>query len=521
MRKALARYIVRRLGLACWSLAGISVVTFALVHLAPGDAGSAAPGAALLSRKAAEAQRRIFFLDLPLFFNTDPRGVAARADALCARVKREGPGGLLRCGTACLASVAGRERRCGGLSAAERATYLAGLRRVDASGSFEGDDPGWAKALLERLATKRIEALTARLGTDPSAEQRLVALGTGALPAVIAVLLEARAPSADAAARVARALTGVGGDLPTSGAERRASLERWQEWWFQHGRDYERFDSAARWAGHITETRFAKWLARVVSFDFGYSLSDGRPVSEKLAEALPITLLLSFLALLLAYALAIPIAVHAARRKGRADERALSLLLFALYSTPSFWMAMLLVMLLGGVGYANIFPVHGLSSPGAEQFTALGWLVDRLWHLVLPVFCLGYGSLAVLSRYQRGALLDAMGQHYIRTARAKGLSERRVVWRHALPNALLPMITILGLQVPFLIGGSVIIERIFGIPGMGLLAFEAFLQRDYPLILAISVLSAALTLLGLLLADLLYAAADPRIRLTGEEGPIT
>ena len=172
---------------------------------------------------------------------------------------------------------------------------------------------------------------------------------------------------------------------------------------------------------------------------------------------------------------------------------------------------MLLIMLFGGVGLLDVFPIHGLSSPNAANLAGLAWLLDRLWHLVLPVFCLTYGSLAVLSRYQRGALLSVLEQDYIRAARARGLSERRVLWGHALPNALLPTITLLGLHFPHLISGSVIIERIFNIPGMGLLTFEAFLQRDYPVIMAVTVISAALTLLGLILADLLYAVADPRI----------
>ncbi|MBW2731330.1 MAG: ABC transporter permease [Deltaproteobacteria bacterium] len=518
MREGIGRYIVRRLGFACLSLLGISVVTFALVHLAPGDAASGGQGSALVSREAAEAQRRLFFLDLPLFFNADPLGVLGRADRLCGRVAVHGIAGLLRCGTACAPSVAKGLRRCRSLPQHLQSSYLKHLRAAHpALPSL--DESGGKKALLDRLDAARIDRIAAKLGGEDRAESDLVGLGSAAVPAVIRVLLKGQAPSADAAARVARRLVGVGGALAPGAVARRAGLKRWEEWWYQHQRDYLRFSAGARRMGHLTETRFAKWVGRIASLDFGYSLSDGRPVSEKLAEALPITLLLSLLSLLLAYVLAVPLAVHGAARKGRGDERAISLLLFALYSTPSFWMAMMLVMLLGGVGYADVFPIHGLSSPGAEELTALNWLLDRLWHLVLPVFCLSYGSLAVLSRYQRGALLDALGQDYIRTARSKGLSERRVIWRHALPNALLPMITLLGLQFPYLIGGSVIIERIFGIPGMGLLAFEAFLQRDYPLIMAVSVLSAALTLFGLLVADILYAFVDPRICLDAGKGP--
>jgi len=253
----------------------------------------------------------------------------------------------------------------------------------------------------------------------------------------------------------------------------------------------------------------------VLSLRFGSSIADGRPVAEKLGQALPVTLLLSLISMALAYAIAIPLGVSAAVRCGSVLDRAIGISVFLLYSLPPFWVAMMLILLLGGVGYLDWFPIDGLCSPGLEQATGWTWLVDRVHHLVLPVVCLTYGSLAVLSRYQRSAMLEVIRQDYVRTARAKGLAERTVVLKHALRNALLPTITLLGLQLPYLISGSVIIEKIFNIPGMGLLTFQAFLHRDYPVIMAVAVLSAALTLLGLMLSDLCYALADPRIRLEG------
>jgi peptide/nickel transport system permease protein len=170
-------------------------------------------------------------------------------------------------------------------------------------------------------------------------------------------------------------------------------------------------------------------------------------------------------------------------------------------------------MLLGGGDFWDVFPVYGISSIGAESMSFSGWLLDRIWHLVLPIVCLTYGGLAYLSRLTRAGMLEVIREDYVRTARAKGLSERVVIFKHAFRNALLPLITLLAFLLPSMFGGSVIIESIFSIPGMGQLGFEAVLSRDYPVIMAITAISALLTLIGLLLSDILYAVLDPRIKL--------
>lgn len=168
---------------------------------------------------------------------------------------------------------------------------------------------------------------------------------------------------------------------------------------------------------------------------------------------------------------------------------------------------------MGGGDFWDIFPVYGISSIEADSWPFFEWLVDRLWHLILPVICLTYGGLAYLSRLARADMLEVIREDYVRTARAKGLSERKVIFKHAFRNALLPIVTLLAFLLPALFGGSVIIESIFSIPGMGQLGFEAVLSRDYPVIMAITTISALLTLIGLLLSDILYAALDPRIKL--------
>ena len=250
---------------------------------------------------------------------------------------------------------------------------------------------------------------------------------------------------------------------------------------------------------------YARWLGHVVRGDLGDSFRDGRPVLVLLGEALPVTLLLSLPSILLGYLLAIPIGIVSAIRPGGLLDRLLTALVFVLYSLPVQWVALMLVLAASG----SALPIQGLRSEGTRS------LGDLLAHLLLPIACITYGSLAVLSRHLRSSMLETMGQDYIRTARAKGLSEPAVVLKHALPNSLLGMIALFGLTFPALASGAVIVERIFGLPGMGKLTFDAVLGRDLPVLMGSITLAGLVTMLGLLVSDLLYAAADPRISLRG------
>lgn len=259
--------------------------------------------------------------------------------------------------------------------------------------------------------------------------------------------------------------------------------------------------------------QYVLWLGRLVTLDFGKSFKDQRPVLDKILESLPITLQLNLLSILLIYIVSIPIGVYSATHQKTWGDSGITLFLFVLYSLPSFWVAMLLIMFLGGGRWLDWFPVHGLNSAEAAAWPWGRWLVDRLWHMVLPLFCMTYGGLAGLSRFMRAGMLETVRQDYIRTARAYGFTERVVIYKYAMRNSLIPIITLLGGLLPAMIGGSVIIESIFSIPGMGRLGFEAVLSRDYPLIMGIFAISALLTLAGLILSDILYALVDPRIRL--------
>lgn len=257
--------------------------------------------------------------------------------------------------------------------------------------------------------------------------------------------------------------------------------------------------------------QYFSWLKRMVVLDFGDSMSsDPRPVIDKIAEALPLTLCLNGATLLFTLLIAVPLGVAGAARRNGVFDRVTTILVFVGFSMPTFWLALLLMMFFAvDLGW---FPLSGLTSLDFQQLSPLGKVLDLLRHLALPLIVTVFTGLAGLSRFVRASVIDALRQDYILTARAKGLSERVVLFRHALRNALLPVITIMGLSVPGLIGGSVIIESIFALPGMGQLFYKAVMARDYPLIMGNLVIGAVLTLAGNLLADLCYGLADPRIR---------
>jgi peptide/nickel transport system permease protein len=262
--------------------------------------------------------------------------------------------------------------------------------------------------------------------------------------------------------------------------------------------------------------QYGSWLRRIVTLDFGNSYKDHRPVMEKIGERLPITIELNLISLFLIYLIAIPVGVYSAVKQGTYGDRVTTVILFILYSLPNFWVAVLLIMFLGGGDFLDWFPIYGILSPGLEGASWLIKLGNHLWHIVLPVFCLTYGGLAALSRYQRSGMLEVIRHDYIRTARAKGLPEKLVIFKHAMRNSVIPIVTLMGSLLPGMFGGSVIIENIFSIPGMGQLGFEAVLSRDYPVVLAIATIAAFLTLIGILISDLLYVWVDPRITYEAE-----
>jgi peptide/nickel transport system permease protein len=253
-----------------------------------------------------------------------------------------------------------------------------------------------------------------------------------------------------------------------------------------------------------------RWLGRVVRLDFGNSFRDERPAIAKIAERLPATLLLNILSMGLILIIAIPLGVFAALHQKKVFDTLTTIGVYIGFSVPTFWLALMLMILCGlKLGW---LPISGLHSINYDDLPLPGKILDTARHLVLPVFVSAFTGLAGMTRYTRSSMIDVLKQDYIRMAYAKGLSQNRILFRHALKNALLPIITIFGLSLPGLIGGGFIFETIFSYPGMGRLGYDAIMARDYPVVMAVGVIVAFLTLAGNLLADLSYALADPRIK---------
>ncbi len=262
--------------------------------------------------------------------------------------------------------------------------------------------------------------------------------------------------------------------------------------------------------------QFGRWLWRTVRLDFGRSyMPDGRPVMQKIAERIPITLGLNILEFAIIFSVAVPLGILSATRQYSLFDKSMTVFVFVGFATPDFWLALLLMILFGvQLGW---LPISGLRSLNFEYLGLWAQVWDILSHLILPVLVASFGGLAYLSRLMRGSLLEVIRQDYIRTARAKGLPERDVIYRHGVRNAIIPVVTLLGLMVPGLLGGSVFIETVFSIPGMGQLFVQSAFSRDEPVLMALIVIGASLSLLGNILADVSYGLVDPRIRVSGRE----
>jgi peptide/nickel transport system permease protein len=256
--------------------------------------------------------------------------------------------------------------------------------------------------------------------------------------------------------------------------------------------------------------QYFDWLVRFAKLDFGTSFVDGRTVTDKIAERIPITLSINILSMFIILVIAVPIGILSATKQYSLFDKLSTVFVFIGFSTPTFWLALLL-MILFGVNM-GILPISGIQSIDVSDMGPAERLLDWVRHLILPVGISAFAGIAGISRYSRSSMLEVIRQDYIKTARAKGLNESKVIFKHAFRNALMPIVTILGLSVPGLIGGGVIFETIFAIPGMGQLFYSSTMARDYPTIMGILVIGAILTLFGNLIADISYAMVDPRVR---------
>lgn len=256
--------------------------------------------------------------------------------------------------------------------------------------------------------------------------------------------------------------------------------------------------------------QFYKFVQRLATLDLTYYQKQGSIMPE-LWRRLLVTIQINLIVFVLTYLIAVPLGVYSAAFADSPSDRAMTLGLFVLYSLPSFWVATLMIIWLTNQGQWITFPVNGLHDLEASKFTHWQYFCDWVYHITLPVICLTYGSLAYLSRQMRAGMLEVIRQDYIRTARAKGVGEPRVILVHALRNGLFPIVTLFGSLLPFLVGGSVIVESIFNIPGMGWFAYEAVQRREYDIVMATLILSAVLTLIGILISDVMYVLINPQV----------
>ncbi len=373
------------------------------------------------------------------------------------------------------------------------------------------------RALLDRGVGGGVDAANAcdrvaelgRFGVAPLVE----IAGDPATPEPIADLALRVLPSAARLPRAERARLAFVGELTP--AERAARVAEWRA----RG-PFEETGVLARAAATLTDTRLAAYLGRLARLDFGDSMVDHRPVLPELWSRVKSSLALSLVSIVLAYLVAVPLGVFSAARRGTRGERATTFFVFALYSLPVYFAATLLLRFFTVGAPFRWFPTGGLSSSGAEGWPFWHRAADVVWHLALPVFCLTYGAVTLLSRYVRGSMLEALDSDFVRTARAKGASRSRVLYRHALRNALLPMLTLLGSVLPAVFSGAVIVEIVFDIPGTGTYIWRSIVEQDLNAILATTLIGALLTLVGFLVSDVAYAIADPRIRVAGDAAPM-
>lgn len=265
--------------------------------------------------------------------------------------------------------------------------------------------------------------------------------------------------------------------------------------------------------------QYVNWLKRLVTLDLGDSFQDHRPVLEKFKDTIPVSLLFGITGTFIVYLIIIPSGILSALRENGIEVKAMTFFYFLFYCLPGYWLAIMGIVYLGGGDFWDVFPVFGLMSEGMDEkpWTDLAKIKDLIWHMVMPLTCYVLGSFAFATRQMGSSLKDALAMDFVNTVKSKGLPPKTVILKHAFRYSLIPMVTLFAGFLPGLFASSILIERIFSIRGMGLLLYEGLLGRDYPVIMAGTVFTALLTLMGLLLSDLLYVLVDPRIDFEGVE----
>lgn len=524
------RVALRRSLWAIPTLVGISLVVFFVTTLIPDPAGSLLPSQVGLARtdrlseELVTARRRAHFLDLPRFLNPHPQDVRSRAaadvkslvdDGVTPATAEAAGSELARLGGAALPYVLPELDKLKPVARGKVAVALAPIAERMGLVGARLDDPAEASRFWDRFWEDRAVDFTPASvhravhritqGETVLRDRDILEVDTFALEALIEALEQVNDHAALARLTgLASHVTGRHAALSSDATDAmvRRSKGDWQEWWFVHREDYVALDGGERLAARFADTRYGKWLLRGASGRLGVSSRDGEPVLDKLEACAPITFSLIALSLLLSYAFAIPLGVLAAVRRGEPVDLALAAILFALYSLPTFWIAEVLA-------HATASPtVRGLALPSLASSHA----VYTKTSFVLAVAALSVGSVAALSRYERASMLDVLRQDYIRTARAKGVPAFRVIVVHGLRNALMPIVTLAGLQLPTSFGGAFVVEEVFRLPGIGYETLRAVEAHDTSWLTMVLLVLSVVAMIGLIVTDIASGALDPRVR---------
>ncbi len=480
-------YLIRRLIVMVPTFLGISLLIWLVMTLAPGDPGAKSSGAGLDSGPPEDLTnleqgrsmrnfREKFGLNRPRFWNDWD---TLSADEVAAAL-RHVEGGVGKSGA--------RQFRDASRALDDWGTYSLGplvelLSRL--AGEPEVQDLALRYLRQNAYQVRRVYAP----GHIPTAEETARDIAVGRENDRI------RGPE----------MTWARGSPPEA---RQAVIAAWQAWWAEKAPTMKRDGAGLLW-NRLADTQFAKYWGNLLTGDMGRSIRTNERVGDMILSRMKYSLTLAVPGFLIAWVLAVLLGVFSATHRGSATDQGLGVVLFALYSIPTFVMGTVLQRWLAvDFGW---FPQDGFEATDPTSLTSWERIKSIGWHVTLPLICYTYGSLAAISRYARSGMLNVIQSDFVRTARAKGLRERTVIWRHAVRNGMMPIVTLLGTALPVLLAGSVIIEYIFNIDGFGLLMITSIRQSDYNVVMGIQLIVALLTLVGILLTDLIYAAMDPRI----------
>jgi len=489
-------FILRRLLLMIPTTLGVAAVVFGIYHLAPGDPATVMMGMASGGQMSTDSDAASKIDAFRIKHGLDRNPVVQFLDYI-------GPLNLSRDGCSLFSSPYG-ERKVEEVELPDGTSVREGKPLLIA---YLPDTPPGERSEMDELRAVLLDDNAAESAWQ-EAEGRLVAKGDACLPALMTSLHELRLETDERGAAIERlgaVLEQVSGSELTLNETRveqvgqGARIRGWFRWYYEEGG-----------GGRVQNTGEDTW-GGLLCLELGNEMQANTSVAKELGARLWVTVPLSTVAVLLSYLIALPLGIFSVRKQGTKIDGGLTIVLFILYSIPTFWAGLMLILLFGKTGM-DWLPVLGLHDKDAQSLGSAAYVWDLVKHSILPILTLTYGSLAYLSRQMRAGMLEVIRQDYIRTARAKGLSERVVVYKHALRNSMIPVLTLLASILPILIGGSIIVEKVFDIPGMGKYAFEGLLRRDFYIVMAVTIFVGIMTQVGILLSDITYSLVDPRIR---------